>query len=170
MFTGLLRSERSSLHCVFYWPLLRLYRLLDSLLLHTQLFAQELHTSGDMAYYILATCNGASFFGRVLPSLIADRLGAIETLLIRHNIRCRAVLRLGRRQLHCRLHSLVRTWVFLRGPDIEHISSHVVPALAPRLGIVGTWMGITLQIRRSSDWKHDHRRYCRSTGNRLRAI
>jgi predicted MFS family arabinose efflux permease len=43
--------------------------------------SRHLDLSPDLAYYMLAVLNGSSAFGRTLPSLIADKIGAFPVLV-----------------------------------------------------------------------------------------
>jgi MFS family permease len=36
----------------------------------------------DLSFYLLSILNAGSAFGRVIPGLIADRYGALETIII----------------------------------------------------------------------------------------
>lgn len=38
-------------------------------------------TSADFAFYLLAVLNAASFFGRIVPNFLADRIGALNVLI-----------------------------------------------------------------------------------------
>lgn len=38
-------------------------------------------TSADFAFYLLAVVNAASFFGRIVPSLLADKVGSLNVLI-----------------------------------------------------------------------------------------
>lgn len=38
-------------------------------------------TSADFAFYLLAVVNAASFFGRIVPSFLADKVGALNVLI-----------------------------------------------------------------------------------------
>ncbi|KAL2810157.1 putative MFS monocarboxylate transporter [Aspergillus granulosus] len=42
---------------------------------------ESVHMSGDLAFYTLSILNGASFFGRVIPGLLADRFGRLRMLV-----------------------------------------------------------------------------------------
>ena len=42
---------------------------------------QNFHVSENMSFYLLSILNGASVFGRIIPNIIADHLGALNVLL-----------------------------------------------------------------------------------------
>ncbi|GIZ38460.1 hypothetical protein CKM354_000187700 [Cercospora kikuchii] len=48
---------------------------------YIQSYALALGTSPDLAFYLLAILNAASTFGRVLPNLLADRIGPFNVII-----------------------------------------------------------------------------------------
>jgi MFS family permease len=96
----------------------------------------------DMSFYLLAILNGSSFFGRVVPGVVADHIGALESMII-----CTiATAIFGYTWIAIRsLPALVVYAIiygFFSGAAVS-LPSAVIAALVPEMQLVGTWMGIS---------------------------
>jgi MFS family permease len=97
--------------------------------------------SEDLSFYFLCVINAASAFGRIIPGLLADRLGSLEVITI-----CTlattvlayvwiAIDNLGAIIVFCILYG------FFSGAVVS-LPPTVVASLAPELELVGTWVGM----------------------------
>lgn len=103
---------------------------------------RQVHITPDLSFYLLAILNGASAFGRIIPGILADRLGALETM-----ITCTVAAAVFA-YVEIAIDSLGGLIVFaifygfLSGAVVS-LPSTVVAALAPDIRLVGTWMGMS---------------------------
>jgi MFS family permease len=104
--------------------------------------SQNLNVNRDFSFYLLSVTNAASVFGRIIPGLIADRLGSINTMLP-----C---------LLMCA--TLAFSWIsvdsvwklvlfcvaygFFSGACVS-LPGTIVVGICPQLSKVGTWMGMS---------------------------
>ena len=44
-------------------------------------YAESLAVNEDLSFYLLSVLNAASVFGRIIPGLLADKLGSLEVLI-----------------------------------------------------------------------------------------
>lgn len=107
------------------------------------IYAQRhVRIGNDLSFYMLAILNGASVFGRIIPGLLADKYGALE-MTATFTIASAIMAYVG--QVVNSLAGLVVFAViygFLSGAVVS-LPSAVVAKLAPNIGIVGTWMGMS---------------------------
>ncbi|GAB1205145.1 hypothetical protein APSETT445_003815 [Aspergillus pseudonomiae] len=99
------------------------------------------HSTDDLAFYIIAILNATSVFGRITPGLVADRLGSLNTII---------PMGLGAAVLAYAwigIKNLAGTIVFacLYGffsGAIVSLPPTIVARLSPNMNIVGTRMGM----------------------------
>lgn len=96
----------------------------------------------DLAFYSLAIMNASSFFGRVIPGIIADKIGVLNTLFICASFT--AILAFCWLAIFNSIGLFVfaiiygffsGTFVSLQAPVIAH--------MCPKMYLLGTWMGMT---------------------------
>ena len=102
---------------------------------------RELKTSDDLSFYLLAILNAASVFGRIIPNIIADYLGAMNVLL--PFTFCASVLTFAWIAIHNVAGIVVFAilYGFFSGSIVSLIPT-ALAALSPDLSRVGTRMGM----------------------------
>ncbi|KAB8264262.1 major facilitator superfamily domain-containing protein [Aspergillus pseudonomiae] len=103
--------------------------------------SRVVHSTDDLAFYIIAILNATSVFGRITPGLVADRLGSLNTII---------PMGLGAAVLAYAwigIKNLAGTIVFacLYGffsGAIVSLPPTIVARLSPNMNIVGTRMGM----------------------------
>jgi MFS family permease len=103
---------------------------------------RHIHISTDLSFYLLAVLNGASVFGRIIPGLVADRFGALETVII-----CTiatAVLAYVEIVINSLAGLIVFSilYGFVSGAVVS-LPSAIVASLVPNMQLLGTWMGMS---------------------------
>lgn len=102
----------------------------------------HIHLQSDLSFYMLAVLNGASVFGRIIPGILADRFGGLD-LIIAYCTSC-AILSFAAIVIN-NLGGLV-VFAILYGFDsgaFVSLPASVVASLAPNIGLVGTWIGMS---------------------------
>ncbi|TVY83298.1 Aspyridones efflux protein apdF, partial [Lachnellula suecica] len=108
------------------------------------LYAQsKLGLDEDLSFYMLAVVNGASVFGRIIPGLLADKLGSLEVMTASAIISAvvafcwLAINNLGGLVVFCIVYGFVSGAVVSLPPT-------VVAGFVPGLHVLGTWIGMGL--------------------------
>ena len=104
-------------------------------------FARSLAIGPDLQLYLLTIINAASFFGRVLPSMIADKLGPLNTLIV---AQASASVILFCWIAVSSIPGLVVwsvAWGFISGLLIV-LPGAAVPVFCPSLAVIGTRTGM----------------------------
>ena len=106
---------------------------------------QNLQVSEDLSFYLLSILNGASVFGRIIPNIIADHLGALNVLL--PFVFCASVLAFA----WIAIKNLAGIIIFgiLYGffsGSIVSLPPTALAALSPDLSRVGTRMGMSFSF------------------------
>jgi MFS family permease len=102
---------------------------------------RSLNIDPNLSSYLLSVLNASSVFGRILPGLLADKIGALNTLTIFTLLSAvlsyvwLAVHDLGGLLTFCVMYG------FLSGAVVS-LPPTVVAALVPELRLIGTWMGM----------------------------
>ena len=97
---------------------------------------------GNLSFYLLSIMNGASFMGRIVPGLLADKYGSTNVLVIcslASSILSYAwivIHDLGGIVVFCILYG------FFSGAVVS-VTATVISALVPELRLMGTWMGMS---------------------------
>lgn len=102
---------------------------------------RELRTSDDLSFYLLAILNASSVFGRIIPNIIADYLGALNVLL--PFTVCASILAFAWIAIHNVAGIVVFAilYGFFSG-SIVSLPPTALAALSPDLSRVGTRMGM----------------------------
>jgi MFS family permease len=102
---------------------------------------RELKTSDDLSFYLLAILNAASVFGRIIPNIIADYLGALNVLL--PFTFCASILAFAWMAIHNVAGIVVFAilYGFFSG-SVVSLPPTALAALSPDLSRVGTRMGM----------------------------
>jgi predicted MFS family arabinose efflux permease len=109
---------------------------------YIQQYSQERgNISADLSFYVLSLMNAGSMFGRIIPGMVADRIGTMNTLIICGPITL--VLVFSWVVIHSTAGILVFSimygfasggFVSLQAPTVAH--------MCPELENVGTWLGM----------------------------
>jgi MFS family permease len=109
---------------------------------YIQQYAQEkANTSANLSYYTLSLMNAGSMFGRVIPGLVADRIGTMNTLLLCGPMS--ATLAFCWIAIHDTPGIIIFSvlygfasggFVSLQAPTVAH--------MCPEIDYVGTWLGM----------------------------
>ena len=109
-------------------------------------YSQEsLHAADEISFYLLAILNAASIFGRIIPNIMADRLGAFNVLL--PFTFCASVLAFAWIGIHNLAGIIVFAilYGFFSG-SIVSLPPTALAALSPDLSRVGTRMGMSFSF------------------------
>lgn len=99
-------------------------------------------TDEDMSFYLLAILNGTSFFGRVIPGLLADRFGSLEGMIICTLVISAFAYAWIAIQNLAGLVVFAAIYGFFSGAAVS-LPNSVIAGLVPEMRLVGTWMGIS---------------------------
>jgi MFS family permease len=106
-------------------------------------WAQEhAHIEATQSFYMLATLNGASVFGRIIPGILADRFGGLELMIVTCTIAgilafvAIVIDNLGGVVVFAILYG------FVSGALVS-LPNAVVATLTPNMAMIGTWMGMS---------------------------
>ncbi|KAH8129453.1 major facilitator superfamily domain-containing protein [Trichoderma asperelloides] len=83
------------------------------------------NVDSTLSFYLLAILNASSIFGRIIPGLIADKYGSLETA-----IACTLVAG-----------TLGYVAIVIKNLGVVSLPSAIVASLTPDMKLVGTWMG-----------------------------
>ncbi|KND90986.1 Riboflavin transporter MCH5 [Tolypocladium ophioglossoides CBS 100239] len=108
-------------------------------------FAQQHGMGQDLASYLLAILNAASIFGRVLPGVIADKLGRYNTLIIKGA--CSGVLLLCWPAITSNASTIIFAilYGFFSG-GIVSLMSPCIAQVTPHANQLGTYLGMAMTI------------------------
>jgi MFS family permease len=95
-----------------------------------------------LSFYLLAVLNGSSTFGRIIPGLLADHYGPLELMIILTV--ASGILGFAAIGIHTLAGAAVFAVLYgFSSGAVVSLPSAVVAVLAPQIGVVGTWMGMT---------------------------
>lgn len=108
-------------------------------------YAQQHGMSTSLAYYMVAVLNAASFFGRVLPGILADKLGKFNVIIIVGV--STAILEFCWIKTHNNAGIIAFTAVFgFTSGAVISLLSAVVAETAPNMSSLGTYIGMAMGI------------------------
>lgn len=105
----------------------------------------HLGTTDSFGFYLVSILNAASLFGRIIPGLIADKLGSLNLLVfatIASGIVAFGwfgVVNLAGVVVFCIFYG------FLSGAVVS-LPPTVVAGISPELSLIGTWMGMSFSL------------------------
>ncbi|KAI7977381.1 hypothetical protein EIK77_004797 [Talaromyces pinophilus] len=103
---------------------------------------EHAHIEATQSFYMLATLNGASVFGRIIPGILADRFGGLELMIVTCTIAgilafvAIVIDNLGGVVVFAILYG------FVSGALVS-LPNAVVATLTPNMAMIGTWMGMS---------------------------
>jgi MFS family permease len=106
-------------------------------------YAQRHATVADnLSFYLLSSLNAASLFGRIIPRLLADKFGSLNTIIV-FTVGA-AILGYTLAAIHtlAGLVAFALVYGFLSGPGTS-LSITVLAGLVPEERLMGTWMGLS---------------------------
>jgi MFS family permease len=100
------------------------------------------HIDQDLSFYLLPVLNSFSVFGRIIPGLLADRFGTLESMIV--CTLCSSILAYIGIVIDTKGGLIVFAvlYGFVFGAVVS-LPSAVVASLVPNLRLVGTWMGMS---------------------------
>jgi MFS family permease len=106
---------------------------------------QDAKIDADMSFYLLSILNASSVAGRILPGLLADRFGSLETMII-FTVGT-AIFAYAWTVIHTLAELILFAIVygFLSGAVVS-LPVTVVAGLTPEMQLVGTWMGMSFGV------------------------
>ena len=101
--------------------------------------------SQNLAFYMLSILNASSFFGRIIPNFIADKVGPLNVVIPCTLATC--ILGFGWVGIHSTGGLIVFCilYGFFSGAFVS-IPPTVVVSLSPHMGVVGTRMGMCFAL------------------------
>ena len=108
---------------------------------YVPLVSEDLGASPDLAFYLLSIMNGASFFGRLTPGWVADKIGAIYILIMAQTSAAVVLFAwLGVKSIPGLIVWTI-VWGFLSGLLVS-LPAAVVPSLCPNANVIGARLGM----------------------------
>lgn len=113
---------------------------------YLQLFAADRQiTSGNLALYLVAILNSTSTVGRILPNLLADRIGPFNMIVPCATICGILILCLLAVNLQRQLLAVTALYGFFSGSFVS-LSPSILIALCPNQDVVGTRIGMSFTV------------------------
>lgn len=105
----------------------------------------EVHMSVSLAFYLLSIMNGVSFLGRMIPGIIADKLGRLNMLIVVDIITGAISFCLPQTHSHASLIVWTAFFGFFSGSIIS-LSPAAFAEINPRPQLIGTYMGQAMAV------------------------
>jgi MFS family permease len=104
-------------------------------------FSVSLHSSTNIAFYSIAILNAASVFGRIMPGILADKIGSLNTIVPIGAIA--TILAFAWIGIKNEAGTIVFACIygFASGAMVS-LSPAIIVHLTPNLGVVGTRLGM----------------------------
>lgn len=109
---------------------------------YVQQYSREMaNTSANLAFYTLTVMNAGSIFGRVIPGLVADQIGTMNTLIICGPMTL--TLAFSWLAIHDTVGILIFSGLYgFASGGFLSLQSATVAHMCPKLDRVGTWLGM----------------------------
>lgn len=108
-------------------------------------YATTKHMSSDLTFYLPAVLNATSVFGRVLPGLVADKMGRFNTLIVQGS--CTGILLLcwPAAVSNAAVFVFAALYGFFSG-GIVSLMSPCIAQVTPQPNQIGTYLGMAMAI------------------------
>jgi MFS family permease len=103
---------------------------------------KNLNISSDFAFYLLSITNAGSAFGRIIPGLIADKVGSTNTILPCLLISATLAFAWISVDSVWKLVLFCVFYGFFSGACVS-LPATILASICPQLNQVGTWMGMS---------------------------
>ena len=113
--------------------------------IQTYALTRQITSNSNYAFYLLSILNAGSFFGRILPNFLADKIGALNMLVpctIAAGVLCLAWIAIDN---VAGITVFAILYGFFAGAYVSLVPPVIVD-LTPDMSVVGTWMGMCLFI------------------------
>ena len=113
--------------------------------IQTYALTRRITSDTNYAFYLLSILNAGSFFGRILPNFLADKIGALNMLVpctIAAGVLCLAWIAINNA---AGITVFTVLYGFFAGAYVSLVPP-VIVELTPDMSVVGTWMGMSLFI------------------------
>ncbi len=113
--------------------------------IQTYALTRQITSDTDYAFYLLSILNAGSFFGRILPNFLADKIGALNMLVpctIAAGVLCLGWIAINNL---AGITVFAVLYGFFAGAYVSLVPPVIVD-LTPEMSVVGTWMGMSLFI------------------------
>ena len=113
--------------------------------IQTYALTRHITSNSNYAFYLLSILNAGSFFGRILPNFLADKIGALNMLVpctIAAGVLCLAWIAIDN---VAGITVFAILYGFFAGAYVSLVPPVIVD-LTPNMSVVGTWMGMCLFI------------------------
>ncbi|GKZ73919.1 hypothetical protein AnigIFM60653_006124 [Aspergillus niger] len=105
-------------------------------------FTTYLHAGDNISFYVLSILSASSFFGRIAPNMIADRLGSLNVMILVSLVV--TVLAFAWMGIHSNAGAIVFAVIYgFASGTVVALMPPVLALLCPDMAVVGTWMGMS---------------------------
>lgn len=104
-------------------------------------FTIYLHAGDNISFYVLSILSASSFFGRIAPNLLADRLGSLNVMIIVSLVV--TIMAFAWMGIHSNTGAIVFAVIYgFPSGTIVALMSPVLAGLCPDMALMGTWLGM----------------------------
>ncbi|GLB07710.1 hypothetical protein AtubIFM57258_003071 [Aspergillus tubingensis] len=104
-------------------------------------FTIYLHAGDNISFYVLSILSASSFFGRIAPNLLADRLGSLNVMIIVSLVV--TIMAFAWMGIHSNAGAIVFAVIYgFPSGTIVALMSPVLAGLCPDMALMGTWLGM----------------------------
>ncbi|GLA15336.1 hypothetical protein AnigIFM62618_001856 [Aspergillus niger] len=105
-------------------------------------FTTYLHAGDNISFYVLSILSASSFFGRIAPNMLADRLGSLNVMIFVSLVV--TVLAFAWMGIHSNAGAIVFAVIYgFASGTVVALMPPVLALLCPDMAVVGTWMGMS---------------------------
>ncbi|GKZ77850.1 hypothetical protein AnigIFM56816_000637 [Aspergillus niger] len=105
-------------------------------------FSTYLHAGDNISFYVLSILSASSFFGRIAPNMLADRLGSLNVMILVSLVV--TVLAFAWMGIHSNAGAIVFAIIYgFASGTVVALMPPVLALLCPDMAVVGTWMGMS---------------------------
>ncbi|GKZ36373.1 hypothetical protein AbraIFM66950_007408 [Aspergillus brasiliensis] len=105
-------------------------------------FTTYLHAGDSISFYILSILSASSFFGRIAPNMLADRLGSLNVMIIVSLVV--TILAFAWMGIHSNAGAIVFASIYgFASGTVVALLPPVLAVLCPNMAIMGTRMGMS---------------------------
>ncbi|GLA42794.1 hypothetical protein AnigIFM63309_011527 [Aspergillus niger] len=105
-------------------------------------FTTYLHAGDNISFYVLSILSASSFFGRIAPNMLADRLGSLNVMILVSLVV--TVLAFAWMGIHSNAGAIVFAVIYgFASGTVVALMPPVLALLCPDMAVVGTWMGMS---------------------------
>ncbi|RDH27439.1 MFS general substrate transporter [Aspergillus welwitschiae] len=105
-------------------------------------FTTYLHAGDNISFYVLSILSASSFFGRIAPNMLADRLGSLNVMILVSLVV--TVLAFAWMGIHSNAGAIAFAVIYgFASGTVVALMPPVLALLCPDMAVVGTWMGMS---------------------------